>query len=138
MVAHVVTGAAVRVTVPTQQKGVWEARILKRGDLVPGRVRKKDVEWLVERGHIAPVEATAEKDEKTETSPTGEVLFNPDKHKVSDVLTYLADASEDERARVLAVEKDGQDRKGIREWTPEPDADDSETDTNAGDPPPAE
>lgn len=118
MVAHVVTGAAVRVTVPTRQKGIWDARILKKGDLVPGNARKKDLEWLVERGFIAEVQAKTETDEK-ETSLTGEVLFDPNDHKADDVIAYLAEADEDERARVLAVEAEGKDRKGIREWQPE-------------------
>lgn len=119
MVAHVVTGAAVRVTVPTRQKGIWEARILKRGDLVPGHVRKADVEWLVERGFIAQVQAETDKAEEKETSLTGEVLFDPNEHKVADVIAYLASADEEERARVLEAEAEGQDRKGIREWQPE-------------------
>lgn len=128
MVAHVVTGAAVRVTVPTQQKGIWEARILKRGDLVPGNVRKTDVAWLVERGFIAEVEAEAEKVEEKEASPTGEVLFNPAEHKAEDVIAYLSSAEEGERARVLAAEAEGKDRKGIREWKPDTAADDAEAD----------
>ena len=138
MVAHVVTGAAVRVTVPTQKKGIWEARILKRGDLVPGNVRKTDVAWLVERGFIAEVEveaeAEAEKVEEKEASPTGEVLFNPADHKAEDVIAYLSSADADERARVLAAEAEGKDRKGIREWKPDTAADDAGA---GGDEPPA-
>ncbi|AZQ77663.1 hypothetical protein EJ997_10245 [Flaviflexus ciconiae] len=116
---HVVTGAAVRVAVPTRQKGIWEARILKKGDLVPGHARKKDLEWLVERGFIAEVQAETDKAEEKETSPTGEVLFDPNDHKADDVIAYLESADEDERARVLAVEAEGKDRKGIRDWQPE-------------------
>ena len=138
MVAHVVTGAAVRVTVPTQKKGIWEARILKRGDLVPGNVRKTDVAWLVERGFIAEVEveaeAEAEKVEEKEASPTGEVLFNPAEHKAEDVIAYLSSADADERARVLAAEAEGKDRKGIREWKPDTAADGAGA---GGDEPPA-
>ena len=129
MVAHVVTGAAVRVTVPTQQKGISEARILKRGDLVPAKVRKTDLDWLVERGFIAEVEAETVE----EASPTGESLFNPADHKAEDDIAHLASADEDERARVLAAEAEGKDRKGIREWQPDT-ADDVEA---HGDEPPA-
>lgn len=119
MVAHVVTGAAVRVTVPTRQKGIWDARILKKGDLVPGNARKKDLVWLVERGFVAEVQAETDKAEEKETSLTGEVLFDPNEHKVADVIAYLVSADEDERARVLEAEAEGQDRKGIRDWEPE-------------------
>lgn len=43
----------------------------------------------------------------------GAVTFNPSDHKVEDVLAYLAEADEGERARVLAAEADGQARKSI-------------------------
>lgn len=40
-------------------------------------------------------------------------VFNPADHTVSEVNKYLDRADDDERARVLAAERDGQARKGI-------------------------
>lgn len=48
-----------------------------------------------------------------EAEELGAVTFNPSDHNVEDVLAYLADADEDERARVLTLEADGQARKSI-------------------------
>lgn len=45
--------------------------------------------------------------------------YTPGDHKVEDVLKYLAQADEDERERVLALEKAGAARKGILGWTPD-------------------
>jgi hypothetical protein len=39
--------------------------------------------------------------------------FDPGEHKAPEVLAYLKDADEEERARVLAAEAEGQKRKGI-------------------------
>ncbi|MEW1638648.1 hypothetical protein AB0469_31890 [Streptomyces sp. NPDC093801] len=39
--------------------------------------------------------------------------FDPSEHNVADVLAYLADADEDERARVLAAEEAGDARATI-------------------------
>ncbi|WHM32445.1 hypothetical protein OH540_21315 [Streptomyces sp. BPPL-273] len=39
--------------------------------------------------------------------------FDPGEHGAPDVLAYLKDADEDERARVLALEASGRKRKGI-------------------------
>jgi hypothetical protein len=41
--------------------------------------------------------------------------YNPDEHTVDEVNAYLADADDTERQRVLSVEADGQNRKGIME-----------------------
>jgi hypothetical protein len=41
--------------------------------------------------------------------------FDPGEHTVDDVLAHLADADDDERARVLAAEETGKARKGILE-----------------------
>ena len=41
------------------------------------------------------------------------VVFDPAGHKVEEVLAYLADADETERARVLAAEADGKNRASI-------------------------
>lgn len=43
--------------------------------------------------------------------------FNPSDHNVDDVNAYLETASDDERARVLQAETEGQSRKGILEGT---------------------
>lgn len=39
--------------------------------------------------------------------------FNPDDHTVDEVQEYLSTADDDEKARVLDVERQGQARKGI-------------------------
>lgn len=41
--------------------------------------------------------------------------YDPADHNVGEVNTYLAQADDDERARVLAAERDGGNRKGIVE-----------------------
>lgn len=46
--------------------------------------------------------------------------FDPGKHNVDEVTAYLADADDDERARVIASETDGKNRKSIAEWEPAP------------------
>lgn len=46
------------------------------------------------------------------TEPDGKP-FDPGEHKAPEVIAYLKDADETERARVLAAEADGQKRKGI-------------------------
>jgi hypothetical protein len=53
----------------------------------------------------------AEPDEPAEDDPAAE--FNPGDHTVVDVLAYLADADDDEHARVLAAETAGQARATI-------------------------
>lgn len=45
-------------------------------------------------------------------------LFNPKGQKVDDVVAYLTDADDAERARVLDLEAAGQARKGITGWVP--------------------
>ena len=42
-----------------------------------------------------------------------EQSYNPADYTVDDVNAYLADASQEERARVLEAEQDGEGRKGI-------------------------
>lgn len=42
-------------------------------------------------------------------------LFDPAEHTVAEVNDYLADATEEERARVLSVEKDGKARASLVE-----------------------
>jgi hypothetical protein len=60
-----------------------------------------------EKRALTPPEETARQDE-TEPKP-----FDPGEHKAPEVLAYLKDADDDERARVLAAEAAGQKRKGI-------------------------
>ncbi|MFE3578717.1 hypothetical protein [Streptomyces vinaceus] len=55
----------------------------------------------------APTEASSPAD------PAPAADFDPSEHTVDDVLAYLADADEAERARVLAVEEAGQARVTI-------------------------
>jgi hypothetical protein len=49
--------------------------------------------------------------EQPETGPS----FDPRRHSVPDVNAYLDDADDDEKARVLAAERESQHRKGIVE-----------------------
>lgn len=44
---------------------------------------------------------------------SGRKVYNPGDHTVAEVNAYLETADDDERARVLTVERDGQTRKGI-------------------------
>lgn len=44
---------------------------------------------------------------------SGNRLFDPSAHTVDEVNKHLAKADDDERARVLGVERDGQARKGV-------------------------
>lgn len=44
--------------------------------------------------------------------------FDPTLHKVDDVIAYLVEADDDERARVIEAEAAGKARKGITEWAP--------------------
>lgn len=48
-------------------------------------------------------------------------LFDPEEHKVEDVLEYLADAESDEVQRVLAAEAEGKARKSVLEFEAEQD-----------------
>lgn len=52
----------------------------------------------------------AEEDAQAEAN-----LFDPAEHTVAEVNDYLADATEEERARVLSVEKDGKARASLVE-----------------------
>lgn len=45
--------------------------------------------------------------------PEAAIGFNPSDHSVEKVMKYLAEADEDERARVLELETSGKARKGI-------------------------
>lgn len=69
-------------------------------------------------------QATAEPGEQRTLTPPAAVQgvdkqqadgtpFDPGAHKAPEVLAYLKDADEEERARVLAAEAEGQKRKGI-------------------------
>ncbi|MFB6809416.1 hypothetical protein [Streptomyces sp. NPDC056387] len=58
-------------------------------------------------------EDPAESDAPSVEISPGDAAFDPTVHNVADVLAYLADADEDERARVLAAEEAGQARATI-------------------------
>ncbi|CAL9665061.1 hypothetical protein SUDANB145_07119 (plasmid) [Streptomyces sp. enrichment culture] len=59
-------------------------------------------------------QATAGPGEVRTVAPSAETAaFDPGAHKADEVLAYLQDADEDERARVLAAEAAGKNRKGI-------------------------
>ncbi|MFF8879607.1 hypothetical protein [Streptomyces flaveolus] len=51
--------------------------------------------------------------QETEQQPTGGDGFDPAEHTVVQVIAYLAEADEQETARVLDVEASGEKRKGI-------------------------
>ncbi|MHB9862185.1 hypothetical protein [Streptomyces sp. YIM S03343] len=58
--------------------------------------------------------ATADPGEpRTLTPPTGGGEFDPGEHTAPEVIEYLRTADEEERARVLAAEADGKNRKSI-------------------------
>lgn len=54
------------------------------------------------------------------SEPDDDGLYSPKGQKVDDVVAYLIDADEDERARVIDLEAAGQARKGIIGWEPVP------------------
>jgi hypothetical protein len=60
-----------------------------------------------ERRTLTPPEQTARQ------TADGSKPFDPGEHKAPEVLAYLKDADDEERARVLAAEAEGQKRKGI-------------------------
>ncbi|MFF7067304.1 hypothetical protein [Streptomyces pseudovenezuelae] len=47
------------------------------------------------------------------SEPTGAEPFDPAEHTIPQVLAYLKDADDEERARVLDIEAAGEKRKGI-------------------------
>jgi trigger factor len=51
--------------------------------------------------------------EREPVEPEPAEAFDPAEHTVADVLAYLADADDDERARVLAAEAAGEARATI-------------------------
>jgi len=61
-------------------------------------------------GYRVTDEAPAEPAPAVASAPA---VFDPAEHNVVDVLAYLADADEDERARVLAAEAAGESRATI-------------------------
>ncbi|WP_318203023.1 hypothetical protein [Streptomyces sp. SCL15-4] len=76
------------------------------------------------RGQLRPTEqATADPGERRALTPPGSATgaqaaesdkaFDPGEHNAPEVLTYLKQADEEERARVLAAEAAGRNRKGI-------------------------
>lgn len=44
--------------------------------------------------------------------------YDPSKHSVPEIERYLTDATDTERARVLAAEAEGKNRKTIADWQP--------------------
>jgi len=93
------TGRIVHMTAPVpamDRSARWE-----RADDVSGAVRAAV--------SAAPVPSWPE----PAPDPTGR--FDPADHTVAQVNAYLASAGEDERARVLAAEAEGRNRRGIVE-----------------------
>lgn len=61
---------------------------------------------------LTPPAASSPADGDDGGGPDGEP-FDPGQHKAPEVIEYLKTASDEERARVLALEAEGQKRKGI-------------------------
>lgn len=58
-------------------------------------------------------QATADPGEPRALTPPTETTFDPGEYKADEVLAYLKTADDDERARVLASEAAGKNRKGV-------------------------
>lgn len=86
------------------------------------RVRAEDVARYRARpapaaGGQAPPLTTAQADPRTQEpkAPADLEAFNPAEHTVLQVIAHLAEADEDETARVLDEEAKGEQRKGLLE-----------------------
>lgn len=68
-------------------------------------------------GGQAPPLTAAQADPRTQgkQEPEGDGGFDPAEHTVLQVIAYLAEADEEETARVLDVEAEGEKRKGLLE-----------------------
>lgn len=65
-------------------------------------------------GQNVPSDEQVEKEQEE-----AENLFNPDDHTVKEIEKYLGEADEAERERVLAAEREGQNRKAFQDATSE-------------------
>lgn len=136
VLGHVVTGAAVKVSLPTGAAGISEARILRAGQLLPRGVAPEAVKWLLERDLVRSIDALLEtgsihearsadldpadpsEEEDAEVEIVVEEDVNPSELSVEQVLYLLSVAPADEVERILAAEAAGKNRKTIRGWTP--------------------
>ena len=85
------------------------------GDIDPGDLDAIEAQLAQlspeQRNAIREVLTRFEDPETQVEEPSGE--FDPSEHSVKDVNAYLAEASAEERARVIEVEQAGQGRVGI-------------------------
>lgn len=84
----------------------------------------------VSQGHLAYLRATGYRVEDSapegaETTPVSDPGYDPGAHTVAEVIEYLDQATDEERERVVKAEAEGQDRKGIREYTAPEGGDDA-------------
>jgi hypothetical protein len=85
------------------------------------RVRAEDADRYRARtapapaGGQAPPLSTAQADPRTQGKTGDPQAFAPADHTVLEVIAYLAEADEQETARVLDAEADGDQRKGLLE-----------------------
>lgn len=61
------------------------------------------------------VEELDKPEQEPEQEPDDDEPFDPSEHDVPEVLAHLAEADEEEQARVVAAERDGKNRKTITE-----------------------
>lgn len=136
VLGHVVTGAAVKVSLPTGSPGISEARIIRTGQLLPRGVDPEAVQWLLERDLVRSIDdlletGSAGEDPSADLEPADpseeedaevEIVvaedFDPSDLSVEQVLEVLEAAPADEVERILAAEAAGKNRKTIRDWTP--------------------
>jgi hypothetical protein len=106
---------------------LWDGVEYKMGDKFDQEVATGRIDLLVRTRRLVAVvdeEETepevlvhpteVEEDDEDERVITEEDLYDPSEHTAPDVNDYLdSDISEDERARVIAAERQGKNRKGI-------------------------
>ena len=95
-------------------KGVLSAlRLVNVVDSEGDKVDVVDVIGEAPEGEIVPdfSQQTTKKESANDNSDDDS--FDPSQHSVADVKKYLADADDEEKARVITLEKDGKARKGI-------------------------
>lgn len=83
----------------------------REAGLEPGVVRTTSKGYIVPASLLGGTNAD-DKGEDTDPAPESDE-FDPSEHSVAEVEQYLESATEAERERVLAAEKDGKARKGL-------------------------
>lgn len=90
-------------------------RIVHMTAPVPAMDRSARWERADVSGAVRAAVSAAPVPSRPEPAPDPTGPFDPADHTVAQVNAYLADADEDERARVLAAEAEGRNRRGIVE-----------------------